>query len=99
MSGLCYYKMEREVIKMGIIQFFRRGMPDTSPKELSFCEALGYVKEGRELALECGCDKARLHCRGCVNYCLLERARCPVGKNIVSALEGGIGTKNETPSA
>ena len=74
---------------MSIPKFFSRKYIAPQPKEYTFEQALEKIKEGAQLALECGCDPERLHCRGCVNSCLLSKAKCELGRSVAAALHKG----------
>ena len=56
------------------------------PQELDFETALGKIKESAEEAEACSYAPEQLHCRGCVNSCLLSRPKCDMGRNILAAL-------------
>lgn len=72
---------------MNIQSMFGRSVKLNVPKEYSFDEALGKIKETAELAADCGYEPEKLHCRGCINGCALSRPRCDLGKRVIAAIE------------
>lgn len=69
------------------MSIFKRGWKTVEPKELSFEEALGKIREKADFAEASGYDFTKLHCGGCINTCLLSKARCDLGRRVVSAVE------------
>ena len=72
------------------MSIFRRYAGPKMPEEYSLEEALKRIKEGAEAATGCGYDSEKLHCKGCINSCRLSKARCDVGRMVVSAIEKNI---------
>lgn len=72
---------------MKIIGLFHRG--NVEKNSCTYEEAIEKVKEGREAVLNCHGDLSVLHCRGCINTCLLTKPRCEFGERIAAAVVRG----------